>query len=425
MGATSMLKNRIFNFTITSEENKNYYWELNWKLALFQTLGLGLAMVYNMANMDKKIAAMAIVLILISLAVNIYIPKVTKGDIFFVLIINMLYTIGLITIMRINPATGYRHMIWYILSMIIGFIVYFILKKTSNFFRDKYIFFFLLTLATFIVTLVFGDRQAGAVNWIRISEGITIQLSEFAKISYIFLIASFYSNYEDIEKKKYGSYYLMIASYIYIGFFFLQGELGTAMIFFALMIGSMFVFEERYLLVVINVILAFIGLLLAYYLFNHIRIRFEIWLNPWDSYNDKGYQIIQSLFAIASGGFFGSGIGLGRPDIVPVSTSDFIYASVVEEMGIFMGIFVILLFILLVYKSFKLALMDEDIFYSSLAFSIGMVFAAQSIIMFGGVLKIIPLTGITTPFMSYGGSSLLSSFMLFAILQLISSRDRL
>ena len=87
MGATSMLKNRIFNFTITSEENKNYYWELNWKLALFQTLGLGLAMVYNMANMDKKIAAMAIVLILISLAVNIYIPKVTKGDIFFVLTI--------------------------------------------------------------------------------------------------------------------------------------------------------------------------------------------------------------------------------------------------------------------------------------------------------------------------------------------------
>lgn len=197
------------------------------------------------------------------------------------------------------------------------------------------------------------------------------------------------------------------------------------MIFFALMIGSMFVFEERYLLVVINIILAFIGLLMAYYLFSHIRIRFEIWLNPWDSYNDKGYQIIQSLFAIASGGFFGSGIGLGRPDIVPVSTSDFIYASVVEEMGIFMGIFVVLLFILLVYKSFKLAMVNQDTFYSSLAFSIGIIFAAQSIIMFGGVLKIIPLTGITTPFMSYGGSSLLSSFILFAVLQLISSRDRL
>lgn len=147
-----------------------------------------------------------------------------------------------------------------------------------------------------------------------------------------------------------------------------------------------------------------------------------MWLNPWSDFNNKGYQIIQSLYAIASGGFFGTGIGMGSPELVPVVESDFILTGIIEEMGMFIGFSIILIFILIFYKTIKMSLEFKSNYMSSIALSIGIIFALQSLIMFGGILKLIPLTGITTPFLSYGGSSTMSSFILLAILQYLSTK---
>ena len=160
-----------------------------------------------------------------------------------------------------------------------------------------------------------------------------------------------------------------------------------------------------------------LGSIVAYFLFSHVRIRVATWKDPWSDIDVTGYQITQALFAMASGGLFGSGIGLGRPDYIPVAESDFIFSAICEEMGIFMGIAVVLLFMILVYRAIKISLIQKDKFYSILAFVIGILFALQTFIILGGVLKLIPLTGVTLPFISQGGSSMIAGFILLGCLQ--------
>lgn len=410
-----------FNKKISKE---NYSSILISLLFLIQLFGFIMVIIKKNEDISLNVVGLLVAFLVVSLISSIYLPKLMKVSNVLILIVNMIYTCGLLEILRIDINTGKNHIIWYIIGIAISFMVIFVLSKGINLFKNKFYFYCIVTLLTFIATLVLGTNVSGAKNWIQIADGITIQLSEFAKISYVFAVASFYGDYEKFAQKKYGKYYLNIATYIFIAMFFLQGELGTAMVFFATFILSMFVFEDNKLLVLANIVLALIGLFIAYKLFSHIRVRFEIWKDPWSDYHVKGYQIIQGLFAIASGGFFGSGLGLGSPGLVPVSTSDFILPVVIEELGIFMGISIVLLFVILIYKAVKIALVNSDNFYSSLAFAIAIIFAAQTLVMFGGVLKLIPLTGITTPFMSYGGSSAVSSFILLAVLQFCSKEKK-
>ena len=271
-----------------------------------------------------------------------------------------------------------------------------------------------------MATLVFGSYLGGAKNWIILGP-ITVQPSEFIKIPLAFFVASFYSRYNEVSMKPFGRYYMNIVIYIFIGFLFLQKDLGTALIFFGLMILSQFVYEKDRVLITLNIVAMIFGSILAYFMFGHVRVRVATWLDPWSDIDVTGYQITQALFATASGGLFGTGIGLGHPDYVPVAESDFIFSAISEEMGIFMGLAVILLFMILVYRSFKISLIQQDKFLSILAFCIGVLFAFQTFIILGGVLKIIPLTGVTLPFISQGGSSMLSGFILLGCLQYCAS----
>ncbi|HEY4544198.1 MAG TPA: FtsW/RodA/SpoVE family cell cycle protein, partial [Tissierellaceae bacterium] len=154
--------------------------------------------------------------------------------------------------------------------------------------------------------------------------------------------------------------------------------------------------------------------------FSHVRVRFDIWLDPWKYAETTGYQIIQGLFSIAEGGFFGRGLGLGHPQFIPLAYNDFIYPAIIEEMGVFMGIAIIMLFMILVYRGFKIAIRQSDMFLKVLAFGVSALFGVQSFVILGGVLNVIPLTGITLPFMAYGGTSILSSFIALGVLQVAS-----
>lgn len=403
---------------------KNYSAVLINLLFVIQLVGFIMIIIKKHEEINPQLLSLFAAFIVAGLVSNIFLPRLMKVNNILILIVNMIYTVGLLEILRINIYTGRNHIIWYLIGVAITFFVILVLDKGINFFKNKFFLYCILTFMTFIVTLIFGTKVGGAKNWIQISEGVTIQLSEFAKISFVFAIASFYGDHENILKYKYGKYYLNIATYVFIAMFFLQGELGTAMVFFSCFILAMFVFEDNKWLIFINIGLAILGLVLAYKIFPHIRVRFEIWKDPWADYNVKGYQIIQGLFAIASGGLFGSGLGLGSPGLVPVSTSDFILPAVIEELGVFMGIAIVLLFIILIYKGIKISMVYDDNFYSALAFAISVIFASQTLVMLGGVLKLIPLTGITTPFMSYGGSSAISSFILLAVLEFCSKEKK-
>ena len=184
----------------------------------------------------------------------------------------------------------------------------------------------------------------------------------------------------------------------------------------------LYIYENDRLLLLANLLAAFFVGFAGYKLLRHIQIRIQNWINPWDDIANTGYQITQSLFAIAAGGFFGRGLGLGSPEVIPEVYSDFIFAAICEEMGIFGGVAIILLYLIFMYRGLKIALALGDGFDKSISLGISIMFGFQTFIIIGGVIKFIPLTGITLPFISYGGSSLVTSFVSLGILQAISAK---
>ncbi len=385
-------------------------------LFLFSFLSLSLSLIYNINNIgDKDFYTYLAILVVIILS-TMLVGKITKADNILLMIVNMLFSIGVAMIYRLDPGYGMRQLQFYLVGIVLFFLTFFILKVFR--FWDKIgLFYVIVSIGLFLATLVFGTYIGGAKNWIVIGNRITIQPSEFIKVPLAFFIAYFYANYNKISSKPFGRYYMNFMIYVFIGFLFLQKDLGTALIFFGTMILAQFVYEKDRFLIALNIIAMIVGSILAYFMFGHVRIRVATWLDPWSDMDVTGYQITQALFATASGGLFGTGIGLGSPDKIPVAESDFIFSAIAEEMGIFMGIAVVLLYMILVYRAFKISLTQQDKFFSIVAFCIGVLFGLQTFIILGGVLKIIPLTGVTLPFISQGGSSMISGFILLGCLQ--------
>ncbi|MDO5716032.1 MAG: FtsW/RodA/SpoVE family cell cycle protein [Tissierellia bacterium] len=387
-------------------------------LILYQVFAFLLA-IYTKEEVSSKDFTLFIAAIFVILAVNLILPRITKGDPYLFLTVSMMFSIGVVMIYRLNPISGANQIIWFFIGIGIIFFVFFAMK-IFPFWHELTVFYFVIMMIFFIITLIFGFGE-GATNWVSFF-GRTIQLSELNKVIFVFYLASFHLNKGFLGKyEKYRPFILMGSVYLFIAMFFLQKELGTALIFFGSYLLYLFVSGSDKKFIILNLLLSTFGAILAYLLFNHIRIRFTIWIDPWSHINDKGYQITQALFAISSGGFFGTGIGLGMPELIPVVTSDFIFAAICEEMGVFTGMGLIMLFLILVYRGFKITLEQQDVFYKYLAFGISMMFAIQAIVIFGGVLKLIPLTGITIPFVSYGGSSMVSSCIALGVLQFCSS----
>lgn len=402
------------------ENEKKYTRKSAVLLLIFTFLSLSLSLIYNIQNIgDTDLYTYLAILFVVILSTSL-VSKITKADNILLMIVNMLFSIGVSMIYRLDPSYGKRQLQFYLVGMVLFFLTFFILKA-FKFWSKISIFYVVVSIGLFMATLVFGTYIGGAKNWIVIKNIITIQPSEFIKVPLAFFIASFYSNYNQIVSKPFGRFYMEFVILLYIGFLFLQKDLGTALIFFGLMILSQFVFEKDRFLISFNIVAMILGSIMAYFMFGHVRIRVATWLDPWSDINVTGYQITQALFALASGGLFGTGIGLGHPDYIPVAESDFIFSAISEEMGIFMGVAVILLFMILVYRAFKISLIQQDKFFSTLAFCIGVLFAIQTFIILGGVLKLIPLTGVTLPFISQGGSSMLSGFILLGCLQYCAS----
>ncbi|MGN9165372.1 FtsW/RodA/SpoVE family cell cycle protein [Tissierellaceae bacterium HCP3S3_D8] len=387
-------------------------------LFLYEILTLSLLFVYQKDNLDRYTLATGAGLIIIIYLSNYILLKISKGDNYIFLIATMLMSIGVIMIYRIDPQAGVRQLIWISLGIIFFYVTYFILKYIRIWDRFTYLYIGISYLL-FLMTFVLGTRIYGAINWIRIA-GINFQPAEITKILLIFILAIYYSDPKKFKEIKYSSYYLMGIVYSFIGLLFLQRDLGMAVIFYSIFFAIQFIYEEDRKLIYANLALSLVGAIIGYFAFSHVRVRIQTWINPWKFIDNKGYQITQSLFAIAEGGFFGKGLGLGHPYFIPLAYNDFIFAAICEELGVFTGIGIIMLFMILVYRGFKIGIGQENKFFRILALGISTLFGIQSFIILGGVLKVIPLTGITLPFMAYGGSSILSSFIALGILQVAS-----
>ena len=412
-----------FNFTRSSVKNPLRL------LLWFQILAMGLISVSAGENFNTKNTLLCISFIIGVNVANRLVVKVTDGDNYLLLVASMLFSIGVVMIFRLNPYEGTRQLFWYLIGVSMFYVTYFILKSFKGW-ENLTLLYLAGCFFMFFITIVFGFEKYGAKNWANI-KGIVFQPSELTKILFIFFIASFETNENLLTGKKLSKYHFliekkkpltfMVVAYSLIGLFFVQKDLGSAVIFFIVYIIFMYIFDYNRYFLALNLLMAVVGSIMAYLMFSHIRVRFDIWLDPWKSVQDKGYQIVQSLFALASGGFFGTGLRLGRPDLIPVASSDFIFPAIVEEMGVFTGMGIIMLFMILVYRGFKISMEQNNLFFKYVALGISIMFAFQAVFMIGGVLKLIPMTGITIPFVSYGGSSMVTSFICLGILQYCSS----
>lgn len=416
---SKILKSRFRTLSVNSYVSTK---SIQGLLLFFQILGLFLIMARDFANFDRKKLIFMIALISFVYISRKLVQKFTRGDYYIMLIANMLFSIGILEIYRLNDKLAFRQIIWFCIGIIAFWLIYLVLKYIKIW-SKMYYFYAAISYLLFIATFLFGKRINGAKNWIRLGSNFAFQPSELIKIAFVFLIASYYKNRDKFEKDIFKKYSLHFFFYTFLGFLFLQKDLGTVLVFSGVFMFAQYMYEPHRKYMFINLLVLSCGAVLGYILFTHVKVRVKIWLDPFKYADGMGYQIIQGFYAIASGGFFGKGLGLGRPDYIPFAESDYIFASICEEMGILMGMGVVMLFLILTYRGIKTSMEQHNRLYKYVAFCLSLIFAFQSLIMFGGILKLIPLTGITIPFVSYGGSSILSSFIALGILQYASEEN--
>lgn len=376
-------------------------------------------------------SAAVVLLVLFSYAIILF---ASFGDDYLFLIVSMIFTIGIIVLLRINTEAAMNQIEYFYIGMIGFFIVYIIYRKFNFWNNRKMIFaYFFISVFFLILTQLFGTYSGGAKNWISLGP-ITLQPSELIKVLFIFILAGLFTapykneSYNLLSKILSRPFtrqaLIMFIAYFHLGFFVLQREWGSAVLYFLIYFTLQYIFGKGKFYLIFNMVFALFGGLAGIKAMTHIQQRISIWLDPFADSGNLGYQIVQSLYAMASGGVTGAGIGLGYPTYIPLAKNDFIFSAICEEMGMIGGIGVIFLFFMLVYRGIMISLRVTNPFNKAVAMGISAMFGYQTFIIIGGVIKFIPLTGITLPFVSAGGSSLATCFAALAILQAISGRTK-
>jgi cell division protein FtsW (lipid II flippase) len=348
----------------------------------------------------------------------------------------LLTAFGLVMIYRIDDALARDQANWFVLGLILFALTIQFLRDYEVLERYRYTIAgagLLLLLAPRVPGI--GQQVNGAYLGVKIGP-LAFQPAEFSKIAIVIFLASYLRENREVlvvgakrvlgvtlpPLKHFGPMLVVWGASMFMLVFI--RDLGSSLMFFAAFLALLYVATGRFSFVVIGMAMFAAGAWFFAATVPHVHDRVEIWLHPYNDPQGTGYQILQSIFAQADGGLFGKGFGQSMVSILPAAQTDTIYSLITNEVGLFGACAIILTYLLIAARGFKIALIANDGFSKLLATGLTAVFAIQAFVIIGGVTRVIPLTGVTLPFVSYGGSSIVANFVLLALLLLISDRAR-
>ena len=347
-------------------------------------------------------------------------------------LVALLNGIGYVIIARLSDRLASLQTTWTFVAIVAYIGTLFVVQRAPDLARYKWSFL-IIGVIFLMMPLVpgLGRSFGGAKIWVSIGP-VNFQPGEFAKL----LLALFFAGYLAERRElisastwRVGPFHLpelrdMLPIALAWGFAVVvmvaQKDLGSSLLFFTLFVVMMWVATERASYLVLGLVLFSGAAYVAWRLFDHVKVRVTIWLDPWPLYEGKGYQPAQAMFAFANGGTGGTGLGLGSPNKIPEVKNDFIFAAIGEEMGLLGATAVLIAFLLIIGAGLRIAVRSERPFEKLLATGLTTIVGVQAFIIIGGVIRVVPLTGITLPFVSYGGSSLVVNYVVLALLVRVS-----
>jgi cell division protein FtsW (lipid II flippase) len=396
--------------------------------------GIGFASVYiaRQSVISTGSLSYAILFLCLYLAAHIAVRfTVPEADPYLLPMAGLLSAIGVTEIYRLESDDAFRQGLWIVIAL--GLFVATLTLLRHDYRRiENYKYLFGLGAVVLLALPALpgiGATVNGARLWVRVGS-LQFQPGEFAKIMLIVFLAGYLREKREVlaqgRLKDFGPLLVIWGAAMLV--LVETNDLGSALLFFGIFLAMLYVATGRLLYVTLGLGLFTAGAAGAYHFVPHVRDRVTTWIDPWPNAHDEGYQITQSLYSIANGGWGGTGLGRGTftttggDPLIPYLNTDVIYSALAQELGLVGTSALVLVFVLFTARGFRIGLLADDGFSKLLAIGLTFGFALQTFIIVGGILRLIPLTGITFPFVSYGGSSVVANFILLAGLLLVSNR---
>jgi cell division protein FtsW (lipid II flippase) len=365
--------------------------------------------------------------------------RLPNADPFLLPLGGLLSALGLTMIYRIDPELAFRQGLWVVVGVGVFAALIVFLKDYRELDKVKYILGVSAIVLLVLPALPYIGRTInGATLWVDFGGGIVFQPGELAKVLFVIFLAGYLRDNREMlsygaagqgrlpSPKHLGPLLLIWGGAMLV--LFQTRDLGGALLFFAIFLVMLYTATARWSFVAAGLALFLAGAYGLYQVIPHVQTRVGSWLDPWADPADTSYQLVQSLYAISSGGVFGSGLGNGvllSPEgnpYIPFLETDFIFSAIAQELGLAGAAGVILLYLIFAYRGLRISMLASDGFSKLLAAGLTAAISIQAFIIIGGVVGLIPLTGITLPFISYGGSSIVANFIVLALLLMVSDR---
>ena len=397
-------------FAMPEEESKKRVCRLQ-NAAMFLLHTLAYAVIYLRTDDEKMVLFFGAQLLFFVVYQNLYRMLYRNRSRLLLNNTCMLLCTGFIILTRLSFEKAVRQFVIVAVAAFLTMAIPYIMDRVWQLAKIPWIYCS-IGLLLLLVVCVAGNTSFGAQ--LSLSRGgFSFQPSEFVKISYVFFVATMF--YRSTDFKNVVITTAAAAAHVLI--LVCSKDLGSALIFFVTYLLMLFVATSSWFYLGTGAGCGAAAAALAYRLFSHVQVRVEAWQNPWKDIDGRGYQITQALFAIGTGGWFGMGLYEGMPGKIPVVEKDFVFAAISEEMGGIYALCILLVCLGCFIQMMLISIRMQAAFYRLIAFGLGVEYIVQVFLTIGGVIKFIPSTGVTLPLISYGGSSILSTFILFGIIQ--------